>query len=1001
MKKEKKVNRQKITCPACHSHFILLQDAPALYCPNCKASLQEMTPTISTTERESHSFISGHLPSQDQIQFTIGPYQILQGIGTGGMGEVFQAYDTICGRKIALKRIRPDLTAHPNLYRRFLKEAHITSQLTHPAIIPIYSIKDEAGLSYYTMPYVEGETLRQILTHAREREKKGLRQDHISSIPALLRIFLSICQAVAYAHSKGVVHRDLKPNNIIVGRYGEVLILDWGLAKLISQEEIETEDEFVLEEAPVLHEETRQGKVVGTVAYIAPERALGMPATFQTDVYSLGVILYQLLTLHYPFHRKSLEEFRKNMADEVLYDPAELAPYREVAPALSRIALNCLSPSTEDRYKNVEDLIHDLESYLEGRSEWIQSAELNVNQKSDWEFQENVLVAEHMAITRGTDVYDWVILMISEASFTGNTRIEARVRIGENGHGIGFLLSVPEAIEREHPNSGYCLWIASDLNKTTKVLRSAVEVLSAPEIYLQRDQWYRVRIEKIENNIHFYLNDVLQFSYISHLPLRGTHVGLMARDADFTLENFSVSVGSQNITINCLAVPDAFLAHEDFPAALSEYRRIAYAFPGTAEARESMFRAGITLLEESKDISDPQLKIAKSEEALEEFGLLRGTPGAPLEYLGKALVYQASGEYEEEVKCFELALRRYPKHHLLPLIQEQLIYRMYDSSRTNRPATYQFVLLAVRHLPATSIVPNVKRLFNSLKNNWETLPFIINEEPATESFKNSNFAIQLAFWQARPHVLNEILNELTIAENPDITMISNALFSLIELGAYDLADEKLKAFEEHVQKKFPEIDLITKAIQYHSHAIEISSIFDQLPKPLGKHEVRLIFHLLDYELQQERTSAIHSLYPQLINHMEDRLALDCLEIWALLLDRNWQAAGELLHHYPFEQLAQESSLLYILYGCWLYVTEGKEIASIHFYSVLDVPYPRSWTLLSHFYHKSPEAWQPWLQKSFLWERRQLFRQLALYAHCTGNEAQAKEYLGLSLQQFMV
>src|SRR5262249_32874545 len=157
-----------------------------------------------------------------------GSYQVLKVIGKGGMGEVFLAYDTTCGRRIALKRIRSDLMEHVQMHNRFLKEARVTAQLTHPSIIPIYAIHGQQQQEvYYTMPYVEGQTLKQILRKAKQVEKKGQKSDVAGgSIPALMRIYLSICQAIAYAHSKEVLHRDIKPENIIVGQYGEVLILD-------------------------------------------------------------------------------------------------------------------------------------------------------------------------------------------------------------------------------------------------------------------------------------------------------------------------------------------------------------------------------------------------------------------------------------------------------------------------------------------------------------------------------------------------------------------------------------------------------------------------------------------------------------------------------------------------------------------------------------------------------------------------------------------------------
>ena len=597
---------EELICPSCDTHFFLGQSpTPPAFCPFCGQSLtisktQQLTqPSLSTKSRATEgsiSLVQGQAPINEPVQFEIGSYQILRTIGKGGMGEVFLAYDTSCGRRIALKKIKSDLEQHAQLYNRFLKEARITGQLTHPGIIPIYAIHTQENLIYYTMPYVEGETLKEILRKTREQEKKGQKLDHLGgSIPALIRVLISICQSIAYAHSKDVLHRDIKSENVIIGRFGEVLILDWGLAKIVKNKQ------FKGFELSADNRSSQQEKVVGTVAFMSPERALGYPATVQSDIYALGVILYQILTLQLPFRRGTLKEFRKKIQKEKLQDPSEVAPYRDVPRMLIRICQKCLALNPLERYRNVEQLIHDLENFIEGRSEWFKMSSLDIHKKEDWEFQENVLIAEHIAVTRHTEVDNWVSLMISKASFAGNTMLEAKVCIGEKGHGIGYLLSVPEAGDRHHLNDGYCLWIGSDNHKSTKLLRSTVEVMHNPDVVLQRHVWYTIKIEKIDNNIYFYLNDQLQFSYISHIPLEGTHVGIISRDADFELTDLSLYVGSQNVMVNCLAVPDAFLAHKDYNKALTEYRRIGYSFPGRAEGREGMFRAGITLLETSSE----------------------------------------------------------------------------------------------------------------------------------------------------------------------------------------------------------------------------------------------------------------------------------------------------------------------------------------------------------------------------------------------------------------
>lgn len=1004
----------EFNCPSCHTKFTLsVETKPPRYCPFCSAFLnpgkEETLPVEPSRENtdlsqiaSSVTLIHDHFPEEDKIRFTIGSYQVLDSIGKGGMGEVYLAYDTTCGRKIALKRIRPDLMEHPQLHNRFLKEARITSQLTHPAIIPIYSIQEEKSSAYYTMPFVQGETLKQIFRKARLQEKKGEKPDQLAgSIPALVRLFLSVCQAVAYSHSKGVLHRDLKPENVIIGQYGQVVILDWGLAKLIGdkKEDIEETEKKIPRAS---HQLTHIGRVVGTVAYMAPERAMGNPANEQTDIYSLGVILYQILTLKHPFQRNTLKEFRQEMDKEKLVEPAEVAPYRDVPRSLSRVVMRCLASAPEQRYQSVDELIHDLQNYIEGRSEWFPMAELSIHNKADWEFQENVLIAEHVAITREAEISDWVSLMISKASFLENTKIEASLKIGPKGQGVGFLLSIPEEGEREHLNDGYCLWLSSDLSKSTKLLRSTVEVMHSPDIYLQRDEWYRIRIEKIDNNIHFYLNDILQFSYISHIPLAGTHVGLLSRDGDFSIKDFIVYAGSQNVTVNCLAVPDAFLAHKDYYTALNEYRRIGYSFSGRAEGREAMFRAGVTLLEQANDTSDEKQRDELYDLALQEFEKLHGSPGAPLEYLGKALVYQALHEYEEEAKCFELAFLRYPNHPLLPVLKEQIVYRMHKCSLYHRKAAYNFILLAVRYLPNILTNANTRKLFLSLDKHWESL-FFLELDPdlgKNENLKRIFMGIKLSFWLAKPYVLVEFLYELS--KTPELHPISfcNALFCLIELGSWELAEKKMSFVDDssfHFQ-------LIQIGIDAHYDFDQAITDFFQLPHAsIDKGYERILLHLVDLALLEGWTKKVHMLYQQakvLSISPEAQLRLDCQVIWAYLLEKNWIEAGAILHKFPIEFLSLENTPLFFLYGCWLYATEGKDIALIHLTGVLDVTYPHTWTLLCHYLKDSPEERKEWLQKAFLWERRQLYRQLALFTHCKGDETASLEYQELAKQEFI-
>lgn len=893
----------------------------------------------------------------------IGRYQIIKSIAKGGMGEVLLAYDPICKREIALKRIREDLKQISVFKNRFLHEAELTATLTHPGIISIYSIYNEEDEIYYTMPFIHGKTLKQIL-----------RKDTNIAITKVLPIFKSICQTVAYAHSKGIIHRDLKPENILVGNFGEVILLDWGLA--------ETEHNFseINHEVKEAHPDlTHPGKIVGTLAYMAPERAMGHAATMQTDIYALGVILYQILTLHLPFERPSLKDFRKNFELETFVDPEEIAPYRDVPPPLSRIVKKLLNPKKEERYQTMEELDFDLSSFMEGRSEWFESKKLDVKKKKDWEFQENLLISKHIAITRTTESATWLSIMISKASFSENIRLETEVFIGKEGAGIGFLLNVPEAAERESPLSGYCLWLGTEEEPYSQLLRNTVEAIRIEELYLKKNKWHKVVIEKSDNYISLNVEGVQRFKYVSHLPLVGTHVGVVSRDADYEMKEITVSVGGQTLKVSCLAVPDAFLANRDYKRALAEYRRIGYTFAGHAEGREALFRSGITLLEQAKMTKSTKKSESTYQLALEEFSKLHQTPGAPLEYLGKALVYQTLQDPNEEIKCLELAIRRYHKHPLVSAIKEQIIYRMHESSQNDRRSAYRLILIALQQIPEVLQNSDTIALFRHLITHSEPLPFFENPIDPSLIGKDEatllNFTQILSFWLANTNILGELSET-----SQDPALNGNIIYSLFEIGSHGLARKLLKKKNENL---FEPLTLC------HEEGFRnaISRLFTLNIEEMGTKEWRTISYLLQYALahgQEDMVEPIATKYFHLPLGKEERILLDAYRIWAFLALDQWEEAGKIFDCYPYELLNQESTLLHPLFGCYLYVTEGEELANIHFAGVIDTPFPRTWALLGHELTNKISENPSWEETSFMYERRQLYKQLTLYYHCTGN-----------------
>ena len=212
-------------------------------------------------------------------------YEVGALLGRGGMGEVMLATDSQIGRQVAIKRIRGDVGAMAEA--RFLREAQIQARLDHPAVVPVHQIgRDSDGRPFFTMKRVTGRTLAASIEHASQQQ--------------LLRIFIDVCHAIDFAHSRGIVHRDLKPANIMLGDFGEVYVLDWGVARVLE----EAEDAHApLARVPTDSGQTELGSMLGTPGYMSPEQVRGETVSTATDIYALGSILFELLTreaLHPP-----------------------------------------------------------------------------------------------------------------------------------------------------------------------------------------------------------------------------------------------------------------------------------------------------------------------------------------------------------------------------------------------------------------------------------------------------------------------------------------------------------------------------------------------------------------------------------------------------------------------------------------------------------------------------------------------------------------------------
>ena len=271
---------------------------------------------------------------------TVGAYKITARLGAGGMGEVYLAEDSRLGRKVALKLLDRSLTADGESRKRFLREARLASGLDHPNICTVYEADEASGQYYIAMQCLEGKTLKQVIAG------RPLKLDN------LLSITFQVADALAEAHGRGVIHRDIKSSNIIVTPRGRAKVLDFGLAKLLEKEGGDAEPEL-----------TRTGAVMGTPSYMSPEQALGRRADHRSDIFSFGVVIYEMATGRVPFKGETPAEKINAIINEAHRPAVELN--RGLPAELSQVIDRALSKDAAERYQSMEELIADLREVVD------------------------------------------------------------------------------------------------------------------------------------------------------------------------------------------------------------------------------------------------------------------------------------------------------------------------------------------------------------------------------------------------------------------------------------------------------------------------------------------------------------------------------------------------------------------------------------------------------------------------------------------------------------
>jgi serine/threonine protein kinase len=298
-------------------------------------------------------------------------YEHIRLLGRGGMGVVDQVWDHDLMRKLAVKRLHPDRADRGMALRQFLWEARVTAYLDHPNIVPVHDLGlDANGDLYFTMKFVHGTSLDEMLgalARVEQAAAKGeeptpvdeiITAEHLTALRRV-RLFLDLCQAISYAHERGVLHRDLKPANVMLGQYGEVLIMDWGLAYPLPG----AAGEGLRELLPHQLWEHKPNRPSGTPRYMSPEQIAGRQLDERSDIYSLGVILYELLTLRSPYSATDFTRLLLQVSDGDVRPLTKVGA--SVPDALIDVVNRAMGKHPDQRYATVRELTEDIEAILD------------------------------------------------------------------------------------------------------------------------------------------------------------------------------------------------------------------------------------------------------------------------------------------------------------------------------------------------------------------------------------------------------------------------------------------------------------------------------------------------------------------------------------------------------------------------------------------------------------------------------------------------------------
>lgn len=652
-------------CEKCGWQFT--PDSLEQSCPNCSVDtvicpvLKQGQSTIieSLTPSPNKASSSSIRVDLQKMPESVDGYDIISLLGYGGMGSVYLAYDRLLDREVALKllaRSADEVTRAKNS-ARFLSEAVLSGKLGHAGIIPIHRIGFDPLVGYYyIMRYIKGRSLAFIVDSLAAKDPTVC---HEFSLHRLLTIFLRVCEAVGFAHQHGIVHRDIKPANIMVADFGEVLVLDWGLAKDIAgstdnaiemipsdptirklwechkQWEAVSQQFLQADMTPQdcnstnLHLRRKQqydpveskrylvtaaGHILGTPSYLSPEQGTGKSdVTPASDVYSLGVTLYELLTLHRPVEAQSNEELvAKTILGEIV--PIKHRPEALMLPnTLCEIVTRALSLQPENRYADAKEMADELALYLDGKASWKSVVPVN-SLTQDLTATWNVIEGNCPPQTAWEVSLEVGTRLRCRKFANGDFQCECEFRSAHDMKKWALNVGVSEVLPNGDLESRFEIRVGVSERPYIELLRNGVRVQRRFDILLRSAHCYALKIEMEESRLTVTLDNRRCLEYKELFPQTGGAIELSAMYGRVYVGKFKMDSRGAPLHLSFMALPDRFYRTGRHAEARELYRQLALSHPDRAEGLIALYKSGLC-----------SASLRETETAFTEFTRLEGT----------------------------------------------------------------------------------------------------------------------------------------------------------------------------------------------------------------------------------------------------------------------------------------------------------------------------------------------------------------------------------------